>query len=296
MSGAPDLLAPDFLASELSEAERGEGALFHVLPVPLEKTVSYGTGAAGGPLAILRASQELERICPGGAQGYEEPARHGIRTLPAHPCDGPIADVLAALRERVRAVAAGGHVPVTLGGEHSLTWAAVLGVRDALGPLGVVQIDAHADLRVAYGGEPHSHASVMHLLASEGVPIAQAGVRALCRSEREAREAFGILHWDGFALARGTAGALALPEGFPRELYVSFDVDGLDPSVMPATGTPVPGGLGFEAALEIVERLVSGRRVVGIDVVELAPHPAHPHGDFTAAQLAYRLMALACAP
>lgn len=284
---------PDFLASELSEEERGEGALFHVISVPLEKTVSFGAGTAGGPLAILQASQELERICPGGPEGYEEPGRHGIRTLPAHPCDGSITDVLAALRERVRVVAKGGHVPVVLGGEHSLTWAAVMGVRDAHGPVGVVQIDAHADLRAAYGGEPHSHASVMHLLATEGVPIAQAGVRALCQPEREAREAWGVLHWDGHSLARGTASPVALPVGFPRDLYVSFDVDGLDPSLMPATGTPVPGGLGFEAALEIVERLAEGRRVVGLDVVELAPHPAHAASDFTAAQLAYRLMALA---
>lgn len=293
MSGPAPEDWPDFLASELSEAERSEGARFHVLPVPLERTVSYGAGTEGGPLAILRASQELERICPGGEGGYEEPARHGVRTLPPHPCEGSIAEVLAALRDRARGVAAGEHVPVVLGGEHSLTWAAAMGVRDARGAIGVVQIDAHADLRVAYGGEPHSHASVMHLLASEGVPIAQAGVRALCQAERDAREAFGVRHWDGHPLARGTAGPLALPEGFPQDLYVTFDVDGLDPSLMPATGTPVPGGLGFEAALEVVERLAAGRRIVGLDVVELAPHPAHPQCDFAAAQLAYRLMAIA---
>ena len=315
----------EFLGGELSEAERGEGALFHVLPVPLERTVSFGAGTARGPEAILAASRELERICPGGARApggtsapdemgtpggararpvpggpgdpdeWEEPCRLGVRTLAALSCKGPLAEVMGALRARVRAVAAAGGVPVVLGGEHSLTFGAAMGVADALGPrpLGVVQVDAHADLRWAYRGEPHSHASVMDLLVREGVALAQLGVRALSREELAARARFGVLAWDAAPLAHGRAGEVSLPEGFPRDLYLSFDVDGLDPSVMPATGTPVPGGLGFEEALGLVERLARGRRVVGLDVVELAPSPALPHCDFTAAQLAYRLMALA---
>lgn len=297
MTGAGPASAPEFLAGELSEAERGPGAAFHVLPVPLERTVSFGAGTARGPEAILAASRELERICPGdlGASGgWEEPCRLGVHTLAPLPCEGPIAGVMDALRARTRAIAGAGRVPVVLGGEHSLTYGAAMGVADALGrPLGMVQVDAHADLRVAYGGEPHSHASVMDLLVREGLPLAQVGVRALCREELAARERHGVLAWDAHGLARGRAGEVRLPEGFPRDLYVTFDVDGLDPSLMPATGTPVPGGLGFEEALGLVERLMEGRRIAGLDVVELAPSPAHPHCDFAAAQLAYRLMALA---
>ena len=283
----------DFLGSELLPEERDASALFHVLPVPLEKTVSYGAGTAGGPAAILAASQELERICP-GPDGYEEPCKLGIKTHAAMDCEPEIAEVMRKLRHRTRVIAHAGHIPVTLGGEHSLTFGAAMGVMDALQrPIGLVQIDAHADLRVDYQGERHSHASVMNLLAREGVTIAQYGVRALCRDELEARETHGVIAEDGFVLSQAGASPQALPESFPREVYVSFDVDGLDPSVMPATGTPVPGGLGFEQALGIVAAAVTGRRVVGIDVVELAPSKALAHCDFTAAQLVYRLMAIA---
>lgn len=285
--------APDFLASELADEERDASALFHVLPVPLEKTVSYGAGTKRGPAAILEASQELERVCP-GPTGYDEPALLGIKTHAPMDCDGPLAETMRKLRHRTRVIAHSGHIPVTLGGEHSLTFGAAMGVGDALArPIGLVQIDAHADLRVAYQGEPHSHASVMNLLAEAGVRIAQYGVRALCREELEARERFGVIAEDGFALAQAGAVPAPLPDDFPREVYVSFDVDGLDPGIMPATGTPVPGGLGFEQALGLVSHALTGRRVVGMDVVELAPHPAHGHCDFTAAQLVYRLMAIA---
>ncbi len=285
--------APDFLASELMPDERDASALFHVLPVPLEKTVSYGAGTKRGPNAILEASQELERICPGPA-GYEEPAVLGIRTHAPMDCDGPIAETMRKLRHRARVIAHAGHIPVTLGGEHSLTFGAAMGVADALAkPIGLVQIDAHADLRVAYQGEMHSHASVMNLLAEEGVRIAQYGVRALCREELNARERHGVIAEDGYALSQVDHAPAALPDDFPHEVYVSFDVDGLDPGIMPATGTPVPGGLGFEQALGLLSAVLEGRRVVGIDVVELAPHPAHGACNFTAAQLVYRLMAIA---
>ena len=283
----------DFLHTELAEAERGPGARFHVIPMPLERTVSFGAGTAGGPEAILEASGELERIVPGPG-GWVEPCARGIHTRPAPDCAGPLPEVMAGLRAATREVAAAGSIPVTLGGEHSLTFGAAMGVADALGrPLGLVQIDAHADLRRAYGGEPHSHASVMDLLSREGISIAQLGVRALSREELAAREAFGVIAWDGPALAHEPALAPRLPEDFPEDLYISFDVDGLDPAEMPATGTPVPGGLAFERALALVEGLVAGRRVRGIDVVEMAPSPALPHCDFAAALLAYRLMALA---
>ncbi len=285
--------APDFLASELTEDERDASALFHVLPVPLEKTVSYGAGTKRGPNAILSASQELERICP-GLDGYDEPAALGIKTHAPMDCDGPLSETMRKLRHRARVIAHAGHIPVTLGGEHSLTFGAAMGVADALAkPIGLIQIDAHADLRVAYQGEPHSHASVMNLLAEAGVRIVQYGVRALCREELDARERFGVIAEDGYALAQPGHAPAALPDDFPHEVYVSFDVDGLDPGIMPATGTPVPGGLGFEQALRLVADAVAGRRVVGLDIVELAPNAAQPHCDFTAAQLVYRLMAIA---
>ncbi len=276
-----------FLDSELTEAERGEDAFFHVIPVPLERTVSYGAGTEAGPAAIIEASNELERLCKG-----IEPCAKGIYTHAALDCDGPLPEVMERLAAKTEAVVKAGKLPVTLGGEHSLSYGAVSGVARALGqPIGIVQIDAHADLRIAYQGEKHSHASVMHLLAEDGVRLAQFGVRALCPQEAESRKENNVFHVDAEELVVNNTHAIDLPDDFPELVYVSFDVDGLDPSQMPATGTPVPGGLGFYQALHLVEHALKGRRCVGFDVVELAPN-GEEAWDFTAAQIVYRLMAL----
>ncbi|WP_170595778.1 agmatinase [Ruegeria arenilitoris] len=275
-----------FLDSELTEAERSEDARFRVIPVPLERTVSYGSGTAGGPAVIIAASNELERIT-----GHSEPCVDGIFTEPSLDCSGPLPDVMERLAQRTEAAIRAGKVPVTLGGEHSLSYGAVMGVARALGqPLGIVQIDAHADLRNAYQGEKHSHASVMHLLAEEGVRLAQLGVRAFSTEEAKSRLRNRVFHVDAEELVTGNIHAVDLPEDFPELVYVSFDVDGLDPSLMPATGTPVPGGLGYYQALHLVEHALKGRRCVGFDVVELAPD-GNAAWDFTTAQIVYRLMA-----
>ncbi|MHA7852500.1 agmatinase [Roseovarius sp.] len=275
-----------FLDSELTEAERGDDARFRVIPVPLERTVSYGSGTAGGPEAIIAASNELERICAG-----QEPCADGIVTEAPLECQGPLSEVMERLAQRTEAAVRAGQIPVTLGGEHSLTYGAVIGVMRALDrPVGIVQIDAHADLRVAYEGEPHSHASVMHLLSEKGVQLAQFGVRALCRQEEESRARNGVFFRDAEELVTERIHRITLPDDFPDLVYVSFDVDGLDPSQMPATGTPVPGGLDYYQSLHLVESALQGRTCVGFDVVELAPD-GNAAWDFTAAQIVYRLMA-----
>lgn len=275
-----------FLDSELTTSERTENARFRVIPVPLERTVSYGSGTAGGPAAIIEASNELERIT-----GLAEPCTAGIFTEEPLNCDGPMPAVMERLALRTEAAIRAGKVPVTLGGEHSLSYGAVMGVARALNqPIGIVQIDAHADLRDTYQGEKHSHASVMHLLAQEGVRLAQFGVRAFSTEEAQSRVKNNVFHIDAEELVTGNINAVDLPKDFPELVYVSFDVDGLDPSQMPATGTPVPGGLGYYQALQLVEHALRGRKCVGFDVVELAPD-GNAAWDFTAAQIVYRLMA-----
>lgn len=275
-----------FLDSELSAEERSEEARFRVIPVPLERTVSYGAGTGAGPAAIIAASDELERLCNG-----HEPCAAGIFTETPVDCTGPLPVVMERIAARTAAATAAGRIPVTLGGEHALSFGAVSGVARVLdAPIGILQIDAHADLRVAYQGEPHSHASVMHLLTEAGHPLAQLGVRALSTEESAARAAKGVFFYDAEALVTQNVQEVRLPNDFPDNVYVSFDVDGLDPAYMPATGTPVPGGLGFYQALHLVEHALEGRRCVGFDVVELAPN-GQAAWDFTAAQITYRLMA-----
>ena len=276
-----------FLDSELTaNPSAREDARFRVIPVPLERTVSYGSGTARGPEAIIEASNELERIT-----GHAEPCVEGIFTEKPVDCDAALSEIMDRLAQRTEAAVRAGKVPVTLGGEHSLSYGAVMGVARALNqPIGIVQIDAHADLRNAYQGEKHSHASVMHLLAEEGIRLAQFGVRAFSTEEAQSRLKHRVFHVDAEELVTGNFHAVDLPTDFPDLVYVSFDVDGLDPSQMPATGTPVPGGLGYYQALRLVEHALRGRKCVGFDVVELAPD-GNAAWDFTAAQIVYRLMA-----
>ncbi|NVO54250.1 agmatinase [Rhodobacteraceae bacterium B1Z28] len=275
-----------FLDSELTASERTEDARFRVIPVPLERTVSYGSGTAKGPEAIIEASNELERIV-----GAAEPCLEGIFTEDPLDCDAALPEIMERLAQRTEAAVRAGKIPVVLGGEHSLSYGAISGVARALGqPVGIVQIDAHADLRDAYQGEKHSHASVMHLLAKDGIHLAQFGVRAFCKEEAESRVKNSVFHVDAEELVTDNIHAVDLPEDFPELVYVSFDVDGLDPAIMPATGTPVPGGLAYYQALHLVEHALKGRRCVGLDVVELAPD-GNAAWDFTAAQIVYRLMA-----
>ncbi|NSY41508.1 agmatinase [Leisingera sp. ANG59] len=282
-----------FLEGELSDAERDPAtARFRVIPVPLERTVSYGGGTEGGPEAILEASVELERLYRDA-----EPCAAGIVTEEAVDCTGPLPQVMERIAARTEAAVAAGAVPVTLGGEHALSYGAVRGVARALGrPVGIVQIDAHADLRKAYQDERHSHASVMQLLAEEdGVRIAQYGVRAMSQEEVDRRAACKVISIDAEELVTGNIHSVTLPGDFPQDVYVSFDVDGLDPAILPATGTPVPGGLGYYQALNIVRSALAGRKLAGCDVVELAPTEDSRVSEFTTAQITYALMSFAAA-
>ncbi|MBL6827942.1 MAG: agmatinase [Opitutales bacterium] len=272
-----------FLGSELQGNEnKKESSSFHFIPCPLEKTVSYWPGTAGGPDAIIQASHELERspICEAG-----------IFTQSPIDCSGEHLACLNELKRRTISVVSQKKFPVTLGGEHSLTWATVNGISEALGQkVGIIQVDAHADLRRNYMGDPHSHASVMNLLVSDGHPLASIGVRAICQEEIEFRENKGVISWDGEDLVRSNTNSVKLPEDFPERVYLSFDLDGLDPSVMPAVGTPVPGGLAYYQAIDLVSSSLEGRTCVGMDMVELAPVPNDRVSAFTAASLILKLL------
>ncbi|MBN2451775.1 MAG: agmatinase [Lentisphaeria bacterium] len=276
-----------FLQSELTPAP-ARGAGFHVIPVPLERTVSYGGGARRGPEAILAASQQLELF-----DGTCTPALGGIHTAAAVPVTGDDEAVQEAIATAVAAALDCGAVPVLLGGEHSVSYGAVAAVaRRRGGDVGVVQFDAHADLRDTYGGSPWSHACVMRRVVEAGVPLFQLGVRSLSAAEAEVRSRRRIGHLDARLLAEGIPEGPLLPGDFPRNLYLTLDVDVLDCSLMPATGTPEPGGLHWWMLLRLLERVLQGRRIVGFDVVELAPCEGLHHCDYTAAKLVYVLMAL----
>lgn len=278
-----------FLASEYPNAAPGAAA-FHIIPAPMELSVSYGGGAARGPAAILRASAQLEADDRGVA-----PGRRGIHTQPpVRPARGrrDAEAWLAAIATRVTRALEQGARPLLLGGEHTVTLGAARALAAAGRRVGFVQFDAHADLRDSYEGSGLSHACVMRRILELGFPILQLGTRAYCAEERALRRELRIAHLDADVLTAARPASRLLPASFPTEIYVTFDVDGLDPAQMPATGTPVAGGPMWREAAVLLDRLAAARRIVGADVVELAPIAGLHHADFTAAQLAHRLLAL----
>ncbi|MFA5256640.1 MAG: agmatinase [Opitutales bacterium] len=260
-------------------------ALFHVIPVPYEASVSYGHGTARGPLAILEASAQLELF-----DGKSVPADKGIYTAGPVNCEGAPEAVFARIEQAVARALSHGAIPAVIGGEHSISSAVVKAVAAHCGRIGVVQFDAHADLRESYEGSIWSHASVMKRIHDTGIPIYQIGTRSYCLEEHELREKAGIPHVDAERLHAEGLDAVRLPADFPEHIFITFDIDALDGALMPATGTPVPGGLTWYQAKWLLERLCLQRKCVGFDVVEFAPIPSlHAH-DFAAAQLVYNIM------
>lgn len=279
-----------FLGSEIP-VMKPEDARFHILPVPWEKTVSYGSGTAQGPAAILEASQQLELW-----NGESEPAiESGIFTCDPIDCSGDELTIFEHIHAEITRSLLMGAIPVTLGGEHTVSYGPLKAIRDFYPTerIGIIHFDAHADLRDCYEGSKWSHACVMARAFELGFELFQIGTRALCREEFEFRKTHAITYLDGEEITDHVIDTLTLPAGFPEKVYVSFDVDGLDSAVMPATGTPVPGGLSWRQAMIALTRTLDGRQVVGMDVVELAPIPGLHFADFTTALLTYRMIGTA---
>jgi len=276
---------PSFLELDVPPAPPDK-ARFEIIPAPMEHSVSYGSGAAAGPAKLLEASLQLEAY-----DGESVPADAGIYTGPAVACDADTATVLQSIETRVATALRGGRVPIVIGGEHTVTLGAVRAFAAQGEPFGVVQFDAHADLRDQYEGNPFSHACVMCRIVELGVPIFQVGVRSLSVAEAGFRQVRAIPYCDAEVLARPDSPRLTLPTDFPTRVYITFDVDAFDPAVMPGTGTPEPGGLFWYDALRLIDRVLEGRRLVGFDVTELAPVSGSHVSEFTAAKLVYRLMA-----
>lgn len=263
-------------------------ARFHVIPVPYEKTVSYGHGTDAGPHAILKASAQLETF-----DGHSNPSELGIFTADPLDCSGDAVSVLSNIREAVNTrLSFHNAIPVVLGGEHTISSAVIAAVADKFGKdkVGVVHFDAHCDLRDTYDGTKWSHACVMRRVHESGVALYQIGTRSYCVEEHEYRKKHNIPYVDAETLHRVGTRAVVLPQDFPEKIFISFDIDALDSAVMPATGTPCPGGLTWAQAMELLERITQERTCVGFDVVEFAPIEGLHFADFAAAQLVYNMM------
>ena len=264
-----------------------------VIPFGLEATVSYGAGTGKGPSAILAASHQLELF---DEELWREPYRDfGIVTLAEPEIATPLPAALAQLEGLAGAVLNEDRFPLILGGEHALTAGAIRPFAGRYEDLAVLHIDAHADLRDGYLGEHFSHASAMRrVLDHVNVSLVSVGIRAISTAEADYylanRDRIDI-HWAKEQVDWSVDKIVEPLRG--RPVYVSFDVDGLDCSLMPATGTPTPGGLGYWQALAVIRRAAEVGTIVGGDVVELAPMPGFHAADYTAAAVAYKIMSYA---
>ena len=284
----------NFLALD-KEHSRYETSEIVIVSAPLEQTVSYGGGTVRGPQAILNASAYVEfyddefdrELC------FEK----GIATIPPLSLSSKKGvKAVDSITEAVRSVLNDGKFCVTLGGEHTLSTAPIKAHAEKYPDMSILHFDAHSDLRDSYQGTPYSHACFMSRVAEFFPPsrITQVGIRAQCKEEAAFIKDKGIQTFYASAIRRGVHGKdwqRSVVNTLSKDVYITFDVDYFDPSVMPATGTPEPDGFFYAETLDLFRMLLSkGHRIIGFDVVELAPMKGLSHPDLTTARLVYKLL------
>ncbi|WP_462325144.1 agmatinase [Desulfoplanes sp.] len=269
------------------------GRHIHVWPVPYEGTVSFMSGTKSGPEAILRASYQIETY--DGQLDVDLADLAHFSTLPfvQAPASGP-ESLHAAMRTVLKNYDAHGDFFVTMGGEHSISLPLFEFYHTAHPDLVILQIDAHSDLRNEYENTPLSHACIMARARELGIPAVQLGIRSLCREEAEYIRSqppsglMTIFAWDLDTPYRTAQKINTFLAG--RPVYVSFDIDGLDPSLVPGTGTPEPGGISFDWIWEFFAHLWPGSPLVGLDMCEVAPVPGSVVSESVAVKCIVRML------
>ncbi|MFH1107304.1 MAG: agmatinase [Candidatus Micrarchaeota archaeon] len=264
-----------------------------VIPAPFDGTTSWKTGARHGPEAIISASRWLETYDEELGRDFTE---EGFHTLPElEPDYGSVENTVAAVETVAGKILGDGKFPLLLGGEHALSVGAFRALKSKRPDASVLYFDAHPDLRDEFEGTRFGHACAARRGLDLGLRIAQVGIRSVSAEDKDVYDkhpgqirpfyAFDKANWD----AGEISGSLS------DDVYVSFDVDAFDSSLMPATGTPEPGGLFWDEVLVILREVAKSHKIVGADVMELSPRPSLHACDFLAAKLAYKLAGFALA-
>ncbi len=261
-----------------------------VVPFGLEKTVSYGGGTKNGPKEIIKASHQVELF---DEELNKEPYKEiGIKTLKPFPIKKTINSALDQLSTINEEIISKNKFPIVFGGEHSITPGSIRPFVKKYDEITLLHFDAHADLRESYNGEKYSHASaIKRCLDFKNVKVVSFGIRNLSQSEmnfykknQDRIEIFWSKDKKNWDLSR-------LRTIFEeKNVYITFDVDGFDSSIMPATGTPEPGGLLWEEVLPIIKNVCQISNVVGVDINELAPIKNFDSYNFLVAKLAYKIL------
>ena len=261
-----------------------------VVPFGLEKTVSYGGGTKNGPREIIKASHQVELF---DEELNKEPYREiGIKTVKPFTIKKKIGDALDQLSAINKEILSKNRFPLVFGGEHSITPGAIKPFANKYNHITLLHFDAHADLRESYQGEKFSHASaIKRCLDFKNVNVVSFGIRNLSQPEmnfyKNNRDRIEIFwgkdkkNWDLFQLDKLFKN---------KTVYITFDVDGFDASIMPATGTPEPGGLLWEDVLPIIKKVCEISNIVGADINELAPIKNFDSYNFLVAKLAYKIL------
>ncbi|MEY3982561.1 MAG: agmatinase [Bacteroidota bacterium] len=285
-------LSPEhnFLGITEPQLYRYQDSKVVIQQIPYEHTSSYVEGSAKGPAAVVSASHYVEFYDEMlGTECYRE---LGICTLPELQFHGACnREAVDLIKDQTRRLLQDGKYVVSLGAEHTVTLGFVEAFLEQYPDLHVVQIDAHSDLRLSYHDNPFSHASVMARVHDLGVPLVQVGIRAQCREEAELiRNSDRINTWYAHQIQDGEAWMDAAIAKLGKNVYLTIDADGFDPSVVPAVGTAEPGGLTWWQGCRFLQKLAEQRNIVGFDIVEIAPREVDIISEFSMAKLLYRIL------
>ncbi len=255
-----------------------------ILPVPYDATGTWIKGADRGPAAIIEASANMELF---DIETNSEAYRKGIFTHAPIGTGAAPEELVHAVRDKVGELIRQGKCAVVLGGEHSVSIGAIQAHAEMFPDMCVLQLDAHSDLRDEYNGSRLNHACVM-ARARESCPIVQVGVRSMDSSEWESMDRERIFFADD--IRKNSAWVRDVVSLLTGKVYLTVDLDVFDPSIMPSTGTPEPGGLSWQEVLKLVREVTQQKELVGFDVVELCPNPQNKAPDFLASKLIYKIL------
>jgi agmatinase len=279
--------APLAFGGTLPETRSFDDSAVVILPIPVDRTTSYVPGTRNGPREILIASSHMELWDEEvGADVHGV----GIFTMPEMELPfGELEPLMAEIRRVASDVLARDKFLVALGGEHSITPPLVAAAAARSRGLSVLQIDAHADLRDCYMGTPHNHACAVRR-ALEYAPVTQVGIRSLSAEEAQALPSLNTTIFYDATMRRDPHWIDRVVDTLSETVYITIDVDGLDPAIMPATGTPEPGGLSWYEILALLRATIARKTVVACDVVELSPLPGLVAPNFLCAKLIYKIL------
>jgi len=258
-----------------------------VVPIPYDLTTTYVPGTRNGPSAIIEASTHMELY---DEEIGKETYRVGITTRePLAVTNKSPEDMLSKVSEVASLEIKSQKFQVTVGGEHSISLAMVRELVKRYPHLSVLQLDAHADLRDSYQGTPYNHACVGRRI-SEICPLVQVGVRSISKEEVDFRKTSNVITISDYKIKRNESWQDEVLSHLTDDVYLTLDLDVLDPAIMPAVGTPEPGGFNWYETIRFLRLLSQNKRIVSFDVVELSPQPGNVAPDFLAAKLIYRIM------